>query len=69
MKKMLGFYLSSLLAVRDFFFSVSNISCLAELADISHYHNCNKHSSRLVAVLKWSCSFHTRKNIDKRLSA
>jgi hypothetical protein len=48
---------------------VSNISCLVELADILHFHNCNKHNSRLAVVLKRSCNFHIRKNIGKRLSA
>jgi hypothetical protein len=48
---------------------VSNISCLVELADILHFHNCNKRNSRLAVVLKRSCNFHIRKNIGKRLSA
>ncbi len=48
---------------------VSNISCLAELGDISHFRNYNKHNSRLVLVLELVCIFHIRKNIDKRLSA
>ena len=48
---------------------VSNISFLAELADILHYRNCNIHSSHLVVVSELSCNFHIRKNIGKRLSA
>jgi hypothetical protein len=52
-----------------FFSSVSNISCLVELADISRSHNCNKHSSLLVVVSIQFCSFRTRKSIGKHLSA
>jgi len=48
---------------------VNNISCLVELADILHFHNCNTHNSRLAVVLKLFCNFHIRKNIGKRLSA
>src|SRR5690554_7725755 len=31
---------------------VSNISCLVELADILHFHNCTKRNSRLAVVFK-----------------
>jgi len=51
------------------FRSVSNISCLVELADKEHFRNCNKHNSRLAVVLKRSYIFHIRKNIGKRQSA
>jgi len=52
-----------------YFPSFNNISCPVELVDKQHFHNYNKHSSRLVLVLELVCIFRIRKNIDKRLSA
>jgi len=47
----------------------SNIFCLAELVGKQHFRNYNIRNNHLVLVSKWSCTFHIRKNIGKRLSA
>jgi hypothetical protein len=60
-------------AVGFFIFSTSsfidsNLS-LVGLVDILLFRNYNERNSRLVLALILSCSYHTRKRIDKRLSA